>query len=121
MPTAGPTLLYARGDMAPLEVPFARPDGSAYDLTGHTEFVLTINSDLDPPDTDDEIMAMVGTLDADPTTGFVGFRPPTQGASDALVPQAGLFYDVQCKTPAGEKKTLTKGGQFTIVQDISKG
>jgi len=115
----GPDLCYARGDTAPLSLTF-KVGKLGLDLTGFTGLVLTVNSEENPTNTASQQAELTGTLDSDPTTGRVEFRPANQVTSDAFVPGV-YFYDVQGVNASGEKVTLLKGGSFEIIQDISKG
>lgn len=114
----GPDLKYTRGDIAPFGITFTR-GGSALDLTGFTNFLLTINTDPNPTDQTNEVEQFTGTLDPDPTTGRVSFAPPNQAASDALPILEEAFYDVQWDNAASQKQTPIKGN-FRIDQDITK-
>lgn len=114
----GPDLEYTRGDTAPLRVTFTRK-GSPIDLTGYTGLVLTVNTELNPTDNTNEQAALTGTLTGTPTDGIVDFEPADQVTSDAFVPAAGLWYDIQGVDAGGRKATLGKG-PFTINQDITK-
>ena len=118
----GPDLCYARGDLAPLGLRFK--DGSSatgnFDFTDYTSIELTVDTLENPTDTATNVLTMTGTFDADRESGLVGFRPPDQGTSDALTPAAGLFYDTQGINGSTERKTITKGGDFEIIQDINK-
>lgn len=116
----GPDLCYARGDTAPLTLRI-KADGVLIDFQNWTALELTINSEEDPATTTNEIMIMVGTITGAADDGLVGFRPPNQAASDALVaPNPELFYDVAGINPTGERRTLLKGGRFDILMDIGK-
>lgn len=115
----GPDLCYARGDLAPLTLRFK--DGSSnYNFTGFTSIELTVDSLESPGDALTNVLTMTGTFDADRESGLVGFEPPDQGTSDALVPATGLYYDVQAIDGSARRGTLLKGGNFTIEQDINK-
>ena len=116
----GPDLCYARGDMAPLTLRI-KDDGVLIDFQNWTALELTVNSEEDPTTTVNEVMIMVGTITGAAGDGLVAFRPPNQAASDALTaPNPELFYDVAGKNPAGEKRTLLKGGRFDVLMDIGK-
>ena len=116
----GPDLCYVRGDMAPLTLRI-KDDGVLIDFQNWTAMELTINSEEDPVTTANEVMIMVGTITGAASDGLVAFRPPNQGASDALAaPNPELFYDVAGINPAGERRTVLKGGRYDVLMDIGK-
>lgn len=119
----GPDLCYIRGDTAPLTLKFARA-GVAEDFTGYTLIVLTVTSEENPPDTDEQLFQMDGTIGA--TQGDLEFDP--QGAdesakrteSEGYAIAEGLFYDVQADDATGRRVTLIHTGSFQVLQDITK-
>jgi len=117
--SAGPDLCYARGDTGPITIRF-KDDGSNFNFTGWLSIALTVDTLENPADALTNVIAFDGTFDSDRESGLVAFRPPSQIASDALTPAAGLFYDVQGLNADSEKVTLLKGGSFEIIQDITK-
>ena len=114
----GPDLCYARGDTVALSMTFKR-NKLGIDLTGFTGLLLSVDSTENPTNTATQVAQFTGTLDTDPTTGRVEFRPPDQVTSDAYVPGT-YFYDVQGVNADSEKVTFLKGGSFEIIQDITK-
>lgn len=115
----GPSLCYARGDTGPITIRF-KDDGSNFNFTSWVSITLTVDTLENPGDALTNVVTFTGTFDADRESGLVAFRPPSLVVSDALTPAAGLFYDVQGLDAASEKVTLLKGGNFEIIQDITK-
>lgn len=116
-PVDGPDLCYVRGDTAPIVLRF-KSSGAAKDLTGYTGFLLTVNPSKAPVNSIEQVTQFGGSIPT-PTSGEVEFVPADQAASDALVPQKGLFYDVQW-IDASSRKASPIRGKFEIVQDITK-
>jgi len=121
----GPDLCYTRGDTAPIVLRLTS-DAAAFDLTGWTAFVLTIDPSEEPTDALNNVDAMPGTIRAPDTDGVLEFQPSgidetaKRVTSEAYTP-GDFFYDVQAINPNGNRTTLlAAGGKFTIVQDITK-
>lgn len=122
----GPDLCYTRGDTAPIVLRLTA-DGSAFDLTGWTDFVLTVDPSEEPADATNNLDALPGTIQTPPgTDGILEFQPSgvdetaKRANSEAWAP-GDYFYDVQAINPAGNRTTLlAAGGKFTVVQDITK-
>ncbi len=115
---SGPALEYTRGDTAALRVRITRK-GQPVDLTGFTSIRLTVSNELNPTNSAGVQAVLNGALTATPTDGYILLTPPSQAESDAYVPAAGLFYDLEALDGDSARATLGKG-PFTIAQDISK-
>ena len=121
----GPDLCYTRGDTAPIVLRLSS-DGSAFDLTGWTGFVLTVDPSEEPTDALNNVDALPGTIRAPATDGVLEFVPSgldetAKRANSEAWPPGDYFYDVQAINPAGQRTTLLKaGGAFQILQDITK-
>ena len=110
-------LTYKRGDSRP--IPFVLSNsvtGVALDLTSYTSPVLAVNTLSEPPDDTTEVFKVVGTFDADRTTGKISFSPTT--ANSDQTPET-YFYDAQVLDAAGQKLTFVEG-DFVLTQDRAK-
>lgn len=87
--------------------------GVAQDITGWS-FLLTINSEWEPTDTDEQVAQIVGTL-TDPTNGIVDFFPQADDVETA----GQFYYDIESRDDGGYISTLDKG-EFVLLQDITK-
>ena len=86
------------------------------DITGCT-FIMTVDSEKDPPDDTTKLFEVVGVVDADPLTGKVSFTPTE--VNTAQEPEK-YYYDVQgVGGILGVKRTVLKDA-FIITQDITK-
>lgn len=106
-----------RGDTRPFTFTLQLA-GVPINITGST-FVLSIDTQPEPPDATTLVLALTGTL-ITPASGIVGFQfstanwtgPPAIGPGD-------YFFDLQWTDSTGAITTAAKGG-FEIKQDISK-
>ena len=102
-----------RGDTVPDEFIVDEP------ITG-LSFLLTISTEENPSDTNEQLVQMVGEI-VNSITGVVHFRP-TLAESNALEP-GDRFFDFQVVSPrvSGDPdvRTLDKG-PYEIKQDITK-
>ena len=108
------TLEYGRGDSFGSEFTLTQKDKTPIDITGFS-FRMTVNSDLDPTDTLDELFTVVGII-TDPTGGKVEFSPT---AVDTDLDPETYFYDIEMTDVASKIRTVIKAS-FVITQDISK-
>ena len=75
---------------------------------------LTVTTIKDPPDNTTKLFDLDGTVDADPTTGVVVFKPTSLNTAAI----GNYFYDIQL-TGDGDVRTVQKA-KFNIVQDNTK-
>ena len=75
---------------------------------------MTVTTIKDPPDATTKLFDMTGTIDADPTTGIVVFKPTS--VNTAAI--GNYFYDIQL-TSGTDVRTVRKA-KFDIVQDNTK-
>ena len=103
-----PELARYRGDTTPFTFSGTAPGSVA----GWT-FTLTINSKQNPPDTADQLVALVGVI-TDPDAYTVEFRPTTVQMDIT----GRVYYDVSVDDGTYER-TLEKGS-IVFTQDIGK-
>jgi hypothetical protein len=88
-------------------------DGAAVNITDWS-FVLTINREYEPDDTDAQVAQIVGVI-ADAAAGVVEFTPTLTDVATA----GSYYYDIEAVDAGGSVSTLDKGA-FTLLQDITK-
>lgn len=111
-----PIITIYRGDS--FNIVFTLKDaatGLPLNLTGST-FILTVDRKQNPVDNTTRVFTVNGSLDADPTTGKVSFKPTTTHTANA----GSFFYDVQMTTAATSQVRTVVKDQFIITQDITK-
>ena len=88
--------------------------GTAIDVTGHT-FVLTVNRENDPVDTDEQLFQITATLET-PASGLIYFIiSPTNAAHSPST----YFYDILWTDNLGETQTLEKG-EYVVCAKINQ-
>lgn len=112
----GPELERFRGDTKAHVFTVTDSDGIAVDISSWTNFLLTVNSDFDPANTDNELLQMTGAFQTDGTDGKVEFSP-SLGDSDQT--PGSYWYDVQGTDASSKIVTLAKN-KYTFHQDIGK-
>lgn len=106
---------WARGDSDAKEFLITDAAGAALDISTWS-MTMTVNSEKNPLNTDNQLFSLTGAFVTDGTDGRVAFVPtPTQ----TDVTPKRYFYDVQRTIGGGQVKTLMKGNA-RIVQDITK-
>jgi hypothetical protein len=113
-------ICWARGDTDSKVFTFKDSDGAAINISGNT-YILTVNSDKDPPGSTppaaNEQFTITGVFVTDGTDGKVGFAP---GAGDTDIAASTYFYDIQqTVTASSEVKTMIKG-KAKIIMDVTK-
>ena len=109
------TISWGRGDTDPKSFKITDDAGAVIDISTWT-FVMTVNTELEPANTDDEQFSIVGAFVTDGTDGLIAFTP---GVGDTDIPPADYFYDIERRISGLSIKTLIKG-IAQIVQDITK-
>ncbi len=103
-----------RGDTKRITFTLIDPDTSAAaDISGWTDFKLTVDASSEPTDNTANIGQLTGSLLTDGTDGKVYFVPT--GTWDI----GEYFYDAQALDSNSEKTTFVKGA-YNILQDITK-
>lgn len=83
------------------------------DISSWTTFVLTVNTEKAPANTDNQVGSIAGQFVTDGTDGRISFTPPgTWAVGD-------YFYDAQAIDANGEKITFVEGS-YKVQQDITK-
>ena len=113
----GPELERYRGDTTPHVFTVQDSDGVAVDVSTWTNFVMTINSELDPSDTTNQLVTFTGSFQTDGTDGKVEFTPADTAAADQV--PGNYFYDAQALDGSARVVTLAKN-KYTFHQDIGK-
>lgn len=103
-----------RGDTAADLITIQTSAGVAIDITGYA-FILTVNSEENPPDVATELYSLTGTI-LDAAAGTVEFVPTAMQADQK---PHEYYFDIQMTDDVGRIKTIDKGS-YTYVQDISK-
>jgi hypothetical protein len=108
------TICWGRGDSNAKG--FVRQDsaGIAIDVSGFS-FKLTVNSEKDPANTDNQQFTIAGVL-VDAVNGQISFAPTI---TDTDIAPDTYFYDIEQIDAGGGKATLIIG-KCLIVQDITK-
>lgn len=104
-----------RGDATPFQFTLTDDAGAAIDISGDS-FLLTVDPSADPPNSDNNLFQLVGSLPGGGTDGVVQFEP---SAVDTAQPPSTYYFDVQQTTVAGDIRTIVKG-EFAIQEDITK-
>ncbi len=107
-------ICWGRGDSRAKGFQILDDDDVAVDITGNS-YKLTVNSDLNPPNQDDEQFSIVGVI-TDAANGKVSFAPTVLQTD--ITPDV-YFYDIEEIDGAGSVSTLIKG-KALIIQDITK-
>ncbi len=102
----------SRGDTKRIPFTFVN-SGEAIDISGWTDFKLTVDTSSEPTDDTANIGQLTGSLLTDGTDGKVYFVPT--GTWDI----GEYFYDAQALDSNSEKTTFVKGA-YNIIQDITK-
>ena len=107
---------YYRGDFYPKAVTlYDSITKLPIDLTGAT-LTMTVNTEKDPVNTDNQLFQLVGVLADDPTTGIVYFTPTAENTDQ---PRGTYWYDISMSIGAVSKRTVKKN-KFIILMDIGK-
>ena len=88
-------------------------DNGSHDLTGWSNFVMSIHTEKDPVDNSTEVEAINGSFITDGSDGRVGFTP------SGTLPVGKYYFDVQCFDSNNEKYTVLEG-KYTVSQDRGK-
>ncbi len=91
----------------------AQMDGVAYDISGWTSLTLTMNTEEEPTNTDNQVYQAVGGFVGDGTDGKIFF--PRSDSIDA----GEYYFDVQGVDDNSEISTIAKGF-MVLEQDITK-
>ncbi len=108
------TICWGRGDSDAKGFAVQDSDEVAIDITGFT-FKLTVNSEKEPTNQDNEQFTIVGVI-TDAPGGLVAFSPTSV---DTDITPGTYYYDVEQINTDSAKKTLIVA-KVTIVQDITK-
>lgn len=103
-----------RGDTKSIGMTLKDSDGAVINVTGYT-FSLSVNSDEEPLNTDNELFTSVGVL-VDAVNGKISFPVGSSEADNV----GEFYYDAQLIDTATEKLTFLRGA-FLMTQDIGKG
>lgn len=106
---------WARGDDDAKTFTIVDSAGAVVDISSQT-FSMAVNTDLNPPDTANEIFSVAGVFVTDGTDGKISFTPPANSL-DAIIAPGQAFYDINRLTPS--KKTLVKG-KVVFIMDVDK-
>jgi len=103
-----------RGDTCAIQREIkSKSTGAAIDISGYS-FLLTVNSEKEPANSDNQIFQVSGTITS-ALSGLVDFFPSVSDASNV----GDYFYDIQL-TDAGGKKRTIESGRYRVSQDITK-
>jgi len=83
------------------------------DISGWTNFLLTVTTIKNPPDNTTEVFQVSGFFVSDGTDSKIAFIPP--GTTDI----GTYYYDIQGTDPAGGKLTIVEG-KYKLAQDRTK-
>ena len=106
---------WARGDNDAKIFTIVDPSGVVIDISTWT-LRMAVNTDLNPTDTVNQLLDVLGVFVTDGTDGKVSFTP-TAASLDNVTANQIAYYDINRVTPS--KKTLMKG-KVTFIMDISK-
>ena len=102
-----------RGDTKAIVFVITDENDAAVDISSWSSFLLTINSEKKPVNTDNQVQQIIGALVTTGTDGKVGFSP------DGTSAVGSYFYDAQAIDGSGGKCTFAEG-KYKITQDITK-
>jgi hypothetical protein len=105
-----------RGDTYPDRFLFKDADGAAVDLTGWTNFQLTINPEKTPVDDSGQLLQLTGAITGAATLGVVEFAWLD---ADANQTPGTYWYDVQAIMANGKRRTWGPY-KYIFAQDINK-
>jgi hypothetical protein len=107
-------ICWGRGDSRAKGFQILDDDDVAVNIAGFT-YKLTVNSDKDPTNQNNEQFSIVGVI-TDAANGKVSFAPTT--VQTDITPDV-YFYDIEEVDGGGSVSTLIKG-KALIIQDITK-
>jgi hypothetical protein len=110
--TAKADIIRKRGDTYDIVV-IVKSNKKAVDISGWTDFKLTIDPSSGPDDDTGNVEQLTGALVTTGTDGKVAFVPT------GTIPAGDYFYDVQGLNPQGRKITVIEG-KYKLTQDIGK-
>lgn len=111
-----PVITMFRGDS--FNIVFTLKDAASktpLDLTGST-FILTVDRKENPVDSNTRLFTVNGSVDSDPITGKVSFKPTATHTSTA----GSFYYDIQMSTASTSQVRTVVKDKFIITQDITK-
>jgi hypothetical protein len=104
-----------RGDTVPDKYIMVDENDAVLDISTGYAFRLTVSSEQNPINTDNQLYEVVGVV-TDGPAGAVDFSPsPVQADQEP----GTYFYDVEVTYPSGSVKTIEKG-KYIYKQDIGK-
>lgn len=107
-------LTRVRGDTFPIRFQIKDENGAPIDITSFS-FRLTVDPSSDPPNADNNLFELTGSLD-DLLNGIFSFAP---SAVQADQPPNTYFYDVEMTDASGGIRTII-ADVWVVPQDISK-
>lgn len=108
------TICWGRGDSSAKGFIVQDSAGVAINITGFT-FKLTVNSEKDPLNTDNQKFSIVGAI-TDAVLGKVAFSPSVVNTD---IDPGTYFYDIE-QTDDGSAISTLIIGKCLIIQDITK-
>lgn len=101
-----------RGDTWPAIATLTRSDGSVRDLTGCTNFFLSVNRVPNPTGIADQVFEVAGSIAGDPLNGQASFPVP-------IIDPDTYYYNIEMTDESGYVRTPLSG-VYLVHQDITK-